>query len=176
MTGRGLSPRGRGNLLTVQGNGSERRSIPAWAGEPRRRPFPSCPSRVYPRVGGGTRPLPARRAPNAGLSPRGRGNPGWQARIPVRNGSIPAWAGEPCPSAQARAVCRVYPRVGGGTDMAGILGREGRGLSPRGQGNRGHTEGQRGADGSIPAWAGEPLVRSGGPGRSRVYPRVGGGT
>ena len=54
----GLSPRVRGNLrLQLQGRNS-RGSIPACAGEPARRADAVGPGRVYPRVCGGTIPLP----------------------------------------------------------------------------------------------------------------------
>ena len=96
MTGStGLSPRGRGNLLSPLNLPPHERSIPAWAGEP---PWPRSPHphpTVYPRVGGGTSPGPPPHSHTAGLSPRGRGNH-LQAHRPG-NGvrSIPAWAGEP---------------------------------------------------------------------------------
>ena len=113
-TGRGLSPRGRGNPI-IRLVTNTPRSIPAWAGEPllyhgrasgplglspRGRGNPSTPPppaskpKVYPRVGGGT-PRVDRPSPRAGLSPRGRGN---LVVLPVRGislRSIPAWAGEP---------------------------------------------------------------------------------
>ena len=52
-----------------------RRSIPAWAGKPRRTTWRSRRSRVYPRVGGETWTKNANVKAKAGLSPRGRGNP-----------------------------------------------------------------------------------------------------
>ena len=55
----------------------------------------SCPGYWYPRVGGGTRTKHCPPYLRMGLSPRGRGNPyGNRCRV-IRNGSIPAWAGEP---------------------------------------------------------------------------------
>ena len=49
----GLSPSGRGNHFVQLFAGVEEGSIPAWAGEPRRRGFRCCQLPVYPRVGGG---------------------------------------------------------------------------------------------------------------------------
>ena len=50
-------------------------SIPAWAGEPPA-PRPAAPDLpVYPRVGGGTLFTHGLSQWDAGLSPRGRGNP-----------------------------------------------------------------------------------------------------
>ena len=91
----GLSPRGRGNHSRSMSLGVSLRSIPAWAGQPRRRRWPWCRTSVYPRVGGATQGAYGGVASGAGLSPRGRGN-----RLPFRprrccHRSIPAWAGQP---------------------------------------------------------------------------------
>ena len=51
----GLSPRGRGNLESIEGGVAPIGSIPAWAGEPSSMSEPSAMYSVYPRVGGGTR-------------------------------------------------------------------------------------------------------------------------
>ena len=70
-----------------------------------------------------------------GLSPRGRGN---HAHLPMprlRQGSIPAWAGEPSSQPHNAGSGRVYPRVGGGTASGLARGRNAAGLSPRGRGN-----------------------------------------
>ena len=50
------------------------------------------------------------------------------------------------------------------------------GLSPRGRGNLFEERPGEGRGRSIPAWAGEPRIRSTPPPSSEVYPRVGGGT
>ena len=114
--------------------------------------------------------------PKWGLSPRGRGN---RRRIlpgPAGQGSIPAWAGEPGIAHTARCLPTVYPRVGGGTRGGGWLRVSMVGLSPRGRGNLPVSEYEVSGDGSIPAWAGEPLTGWRSPSTPRVYPRVGGGT
>ena len=54
----GLSPRGRGNHPVVLAGYRHLGSIPAWAGEPAVADVISSMSRVYPRVGGGTRQTP----------------------------------------------------------------------------------------------------------------------
>ena len=78
---------------------------------------PSTPLRtVYPRVGGGNRGFRIAEIKAEGLSPRGRGKPGFFAGLGSRRGSIPAWAGE-----------TVGFRV--------VSKKEG-GLSPRGRGKR----------------------------------------
>ena len=131
----GLSPRMRGNLTDV---GCRSRvypracgGTPAWTASP----WPAWHGWVYPRACGGTRTSPDRpTCPAKGLSPRMRGNPVGSASW-TSPGSIPAHAGEPKASAQAR----VYPRACGGTTF-----RSDRSC----------------IDGSIPAHAGEPISAS----------------
>ena len=91
----GLSPRGRGNQAPARGPQGPRRSIPAWAGEPRRPTWRTAMSTVYPRVGGGTPVTLGARSRASGLSPRGRGNPTTARQAASGSRSIPAWAGEP---------------------------------------------------------------------------------
>ena len=55
----------------------------------------ACLSRVYPRVGGGTRSRVDSGIGFGGLSPRGRGNHMHIRKRLQGEGSIPAWAGEP---------------------------------------------------------------------------------
>ena len=111
-----------------------------------------------------------------GLSPRGRGNH-LKSPFPLRGkGSIPAWAGEPLAGAPIRECEGVYPRVGGGTELVPDHFIRWMGLSPRGRGNPRHNGIQSLMPGSIPAWAGEPILNAGPRNRFTVYPRVGGGT
>ena len=172
----GLSPRVRGNQHTGSQLRNTRRSIPACAGEPARNLPPPNQGRVYPRVCGGTSqsaPSPAR---PQGLSPRVRGNRG-QMDVPVRSSrSIPACAGEPTAARRKQTATAVYPRVCGGTGVDGVIGRADKGLSPRVRGNPGRAPPPRPRHRSIPACAGEPLHRVPFPQRTRVYPRVCGGT
>ena len=93
-----------------------------------------------------------------------------------RFGSIPAHAGEP-PIVRTCSWCeRVYPRACGGT--TGMRGGPVmfKGLSPRMRGNRAGGGWQDGADGSIPAHAGEPCSRAVFFCVCTVYPRACGGT
>ncbi len=91
-------------------------------------------------------------------------------------GSIPAYAGEPLARLSRRDGVEVYPRVCGGTSTQVRFGPDHLGLSPRMRGNLGERREIETGVGSIPAYAGEP----GGPPcrgfRTRVYPRVCGGT
>ena len=111
----GLSPRGRGNPSYAKSAESVSGSIPAWAGEPPELPSTQRTIAVYPRVGGGTKMPDGSIKSQVGLSPRGRGNPYALRHDHIRTGSIPAWAGEPVPSATGLTDSAVYPRVGGGT-------------------------------------------------------------
>ena len=172
----GLSPRVRGNRPNRYSQPERPGSIPACAGEPHRATDKRAAVRVYPRVCGGT---PFQLLPGIirhGLSPRVRGNLLPCRRGHRKNGSIPACAGEPRPSAQSAPERAVYPRVCGGTAMRCNPLLPCRGLSPRVRGNQPrilYTEHSRR---SIPACAGEPAWGSAHPGTSRVYPRVCGGT
>ena len=132
----GLSPRGRGNLGLRGLSRASTGSIPAWAGKPRRSARSGPRSSVYPRVGGETPSCCSMPSCIAGLSPRGRGNRRAAAAAAPRPGSIPAWAGKPLGTIEISTSSRVYPRVGGETLAGQHLDPGGRGLSPRGRGNR----------------------------------------
>ena len=112
----------------------------------------------------------------AGLSPRGRGNRLQVLRCPRRVGSIPARAREPGIQSSLSTSPGVYPRAGGGTQIAAAVAMVFQGLSPRGRGNRSRPDRRRGDGGSIPARAGEPSPASPAAPALRVYPRAGGGT
>ena len=154
--GAGLSPRGRGNRHYGSGIVFILRSIPAWAGQPVNVRRSGIWSGGYPRVGGATLPRSVAVVSIAGLSPRGRGNRK-RGRVETRDRrSIPAWAGQPNYTQTVPRGQRVYPRVGGATELRSIRPNELFGLSPRGRGNlEGPHQGFRG-EGSIPAWAGQP--------------------
>ena len=172
----GLSPRGRGNQALPAGDVEMERSIPAWAGKPRREVPGHRTDRVYPRVGGETNTSAPSAIRRMGLSPRGRGNQTLPAdRFPER-GSIPAWAGKPAAAAAAQEQFRVYPRVGGETSDATSTWMPSIGLSPRGRGNQLVIDVEPGPERSIPAWAGKPRERSRPRALPGVYPRVGGET
>ena len=172
----GLSPRVRGNLYQARRGSRTSRSIPACAGEPPDVHAASRHSGVYPRVCGGTSARSGTGGSSAGLSPRVRGNLDAEAYWRMRNGSIPACAGEP-PHANASGLRPwVYPRVCGGTVPFLAFGIRRAGLSPRVRGNPDpYRRGQRPA-GSIPACAGEPRGVGVHVIDGRVYPRVCGGT
>ena len=173
---KGLSPRVRGNQPDLFGQLQYLGSIPACAGEPRRKCHASSPRWVYPRVCGGT-PGGTAVGPNAnGLSPRVRGNLLYLVRRQRTGRSIPACAGEPRLSESAFPHRRVYPRVCGGTKRRLDFDHLQSGLSPRVRGNPHGLKNALLSRRSIPACAGEPqgippILRN-----ARVYPRVCGGT
>ena len=172
----GLSPRARGNLgppvhfVSVEG------SIPACAGEPGKLSTRPLPPRVYPRVRGGTDNAKNVSLYILGLSPRARGNLEANPPIAALVGSIPACAGEPCPSWRGYPPSGVYPRVRGGTALTFCHQRKLVGLSPRARGNLRISEEVYDLIGSIPACAGEPPGELPSLHRVGVYPRVRGGT
>ena len=171
----GLSPRVRGSPRRWQRHHRLRGSIPACAGEPLAGADTSEPYRVYPRVCGGAAAAPSGGSTLAGLSPRVRGSPG---RIPVRDflpRSIPACAGEPQAARWVEAAAQVYPRVCGGAQRVPHLAVAVAGLSPRVRGSPGDEPAAVMLDGSIPACAGEPCLRSRSCRSAGVYPRVCGG-
>ena len=126
-------------------------------------------------MGGGNSPLSAMRCPGRGLSPRGRGKLRSAGALGNRVGSIPAWAGETVRRSGVQRPRVVYPRVGGGNSPLSAMRCPGRGLSPRGRGKLRSAGALGNRVGSIPAWAGETVRRSGVQRPRVVYPRVGGG-
>ena len=172
---RGPSPRGRGSRLHGDRSGLRHGSIPAWAGEPPLRDWPSCLARVHPRVGGGAIYAEELTDRVEGPSPRGRGSLMDGRLGDAEPRSIPAWAGEPAGTPRTRYRSWVHPRVGGGAALFVAPSGSWTGPSPRGRGSRARRLARPAPRRSIPAWAGEPCRTR--PRRSwrRVHPRVGGG-
>ena len=112
----GLSPRVRGNHRPAGRRWPPKWSIPACAGEPCPAPRAATRAAVYPRVCGGTIPMPGSSGPSDGLSPRVRGNLLGLVGQHQAARSIPACAGEPLRSGLRCVPSGVYPRVCGGTD------------------------------------------------------------
>ena len=111
----GLSPRRRGNPEPLLYGRTRFGPIPAQAGEPIRCPVRRCSNRAYPRAGGGTILIELVSKHVRGLSPRRRGNQRLVHWAVLRNGPIPAQAGEPRPGHRHGAPSWAYPRAGGGT-------------------------------------------------------------
>ncbi len=152
----GLSPRVRGNRAFRTFAGENPGSIPACAGEPPPPRRESAPTRVYPRVCGGTGRCASNCTTSAGLSPRVRGNQLDLLHRAAGAGSIPACAGEPLPAWAWAGATGVYPRVCGGTSLSMLKPTNIFGLSPRVRGNLCAGTASPLCKRSIPACAGEP--------------------
>jgi len=157
FTGRGASPRARGNRLRLRLSGRHPGCIPACAGEPRRQPRPAAWRWVHPRVRGGTADAGSRHQASRGASPRARGNRRRRGGPRRRQGCIPACAGEPWWRGGPGGPCRVHPRVRGGTVVPRSGPPAGAGASPRARGNRARGTDVPAVPGCIPACAGEPV-------------------
>ena len=173
---RGLSPHVRGNHRLLSGEPLVHGSIPARAGEPRRRTARCSLAGVYPRTCGGTSFTLCAALRRAGLSPHVRGNLGHVHDAHVGTGSIPARAGEPASYPPFISLIWVYPRTCGGTKDRGSSRQPARGLSPHVRGNLWGYLDWIARQRSIPARAGEPQETSTTPTATRVYPRTCGGT
>ena len=173
---RGLSPRVRGNHVSLLAGVEMPGSIPAGAGEPERRGLPSSCTRVYPRGCGGTLNAAMAGPGCEGLSPRVRGNHLHGDGLASAEGSIPAGAGEPVVGPARWTRGRVYPRGCGGTRSRSRAFRLPAGLSPRVRGNLRQKWDQLSSMRSIPAGAGEPAARLRMRNGCWVYPRGCGGT
>ena len=174
--GRGLSPHARGNRRRIRRCDVADGSIPARAGQPLVDSQNPHRPQVYPRTRGATSVMALKWALRSGLSPHARGNREHYDRVPPRERSIPARAGQPTCRCTDSRVRGVYPRTRGATLKRVHHASALRGLSPHARGNRCCAGRPSGARGSIPARAGQP--ESGG---SRwagqwVYPRTRGAT
>ena len=98
----GPSPRVRGIRIRDGRDESLVGSIPACAGNPRRTGGRGGPAGVHPRVCGESEDLRRLGAPADGPSPRVRGIPESRVRAGLKQGSIPACAGNPTAS---RRIC-----------------------------------------------------------------------
>ena len=168
----GLSPRVRGSLGELVGVVVEKRSIPACAGQPRRRLLRQAAAPVYPRVCGAALCVQPRLQGTRGLSPRVRGSPRPARRHRVRLRSIPACAGQPCARAAPAWETSVYPRVCGAAPWESIGSTDTTGLSPRVRGSRSGCRHPGPRRWSIPACAGQPQPGSYECPVPGVYPRV----
>ena len=172
----GLPPRGRGNREVEGAYVVWIGSTPAWAGKP----WSEFPTRradgVYPRVGGETIVTCPIKLPSTGLPPRGRGNLNVKLLGKVRLRSTPAWAGKPCQAMIQKYKVKVYPRVGGETQIGCNAQCLPAGLPPRGRGNQPPNHPLDHRKGSTPAWAGKPVRAQLWTFILEVYPRVGGET
>ena len=130
----------------------------------------------YPRVCGGTKYLEDFVVFLPGLSPRVRGNQQWRRSGAHVVRTIPACAGEPLNQTGRSRGRPYYPRVCGGTTSSPSLTLGPCGLSPRVRGNHKQPFSHSGPVRTIPACAGEPIIKHPHHSPDRDYPRVCGGT
>ena len=172
----GTSPRVRGKPLVHVLTPACLRYIPARAGEaamPRGTPRPR---RVHPRACGGSDESVRVRVKSQGTSPRVRGKRESSKTRPPPPGYIPARAGEAAGPAISTERRWVHPRACGGSRRIGASWAVAWGTSPRVRGKLGEGLAAVGAEGYIPARAGEAAVsalRGPSPG---VHPRACGGS
>ena len=173
---RGLSPPTRGILFHPRISRDYLRSIPAYAGDPFVHALVSPPLSVYPRLRGGSVIAMEMRRYHDGLSPPTRGIPPPPRQAASRPGSIPAYAGDPYGPSPKRRPLEVYPRLRGGSAAAAWFALFGIGLSPPTRGIPRRAPQSVLRQGSIPAYAGDPLGSAVSANRWRVYPRLRGGS
>ena len=152
------------------------RSIPAYAGDPRRWMRWRTRHQVYPRLRGGSALAFGANAEIIGLSPPTRGI---QSPTPHRRAcprSIPAYAGDPHYGKRRTSLAGVYPRLRGGSARSPLYNRAQGGLSPPTRGIRACASLRGRAPRSIPAYAGDPTHMDGAGGLGEVYPRLRGGS
>ena len=130
----GPSPRARGIHLLPSARPGRARSIPASAGNPRRRWPAGRTSAVHPRERGESRAGSAAHGNTHGPSPRARGIRYRQPRPRAWFGSIPASAGNPGAGAGAQLLQRVHPRERGESPPRMARRRRCWGPSPRARG------------------------------------------
>ena len=197
----GVYPRACGGTSSMVGDARAEGSIPARAGEPHSVPCILTSASVdgsIPARAGEPAVTPRARRRSEGLSPRVRGNRHAAIRSPdpfpvypracggtlptvaagsLRDGSIPARAGEPALS-PAVALRGLSPRVRGNRHPSELACPGNGGLSPRVRGNRPAWANRTKPRRSIPARAGEPSRTSarGTLNQGGVYPRACGGT
>ena len=113
---------------------------------------------------------------HCGLSPLARGNRLRPGACEIRDGPIPARAGEPKRFLELESLWRAYPRSRGGTCPIEAERQPHSGLSPLARGNLVHSKFPPGWRGPIPARAGEPDLHSSTGVENMAYPRSRGGT
>ncbi len=146
-------------------------SIPASAGQPRRRIIDPLLPTVYPRECGAARSVRPGCHTCTGLSPRVRGSLISISYLYLVCRSIPASAGQPIVIVVPPSYLRVYPRECGAAFIPDIDAIREEGLSPRVRGSRALSRVAKLFRRSIPASAGQPHPCNATRRSSTVYPR-----
>ena len=151
----GLSPLARGKPSDKAAVMPACRPIPAGAGETYAGNPNPCSSRAYPRWRGGNTQTEASICQHQGLSPLARGKQQLPLRSRVRQGPIPAGAGETDGAGLGRGMAGAYPRWRGGNGSFSVVVVGARGLSPLARGKLREWIDAFSREGPIPAGAGE---------------------
>ena len=123
-----------------------------------RRIFSALSCRVHPRSRGAARSKCPRGLKYQGPSPLARGSLMTPHPTVRMKGSIPARAGQPSVSLTGGRAFRVHPRSRGAADINNGSSQGLRGPSPLARGSRVAPHRPSGAEGSIPARAGQPAA------------------
>ena len=167
----GLSPRVRGSHIHRARSENRPRSIPASAGQPRQWLCLQTLHAVYPRECGAAFGDFRPRHFGDGLSPRVRGSHRVRSTGAKPMRSIPASAGQPLNSQKATYAYQVYPRECGAAVLSVSIAYCALGLSPRVRGSPARLHPSPLPCRSIPASAGQPLIRADRVRWHGVYPR-----
>ena len=168
----GSSPRMRGTLLGFLVGQEHCGIIPAYAGNTVG--SGRWPDRCWdhPRVCGEHPPTVCQGVSGLGSSPRMRGTPEENVVVLNNGGIIPAYAGNTLSIFPSNAFKRDHPRVCGEHEVVTNYADAAKGSSPRMRGTQKHPRGTVGAEGIIPAYAGNTSNCHMGRALARDHPRV----
>ena len=150
----GSSPLARGTLRGDPGRGSQRRFIPAGAGNTPSRRMTIPGWAVHPRWRGEHAELGVDAVDDVGSSPLARGTLWLSSSLHLRPRFIPAGAGNTCADSRGWSPSTVHPRWRGEHVIVGNLGYITTGSSPLARGTLHRAEPHRRALRFIPAGAG----------------------
>ena len=170
----GSSPRRRGTRIPVPFFHSNRRIIPAWAGNTTTHRASVPAATDHPRVGGEHGGSKAHRTRVHGSSPRGRGTRRPERRADPQQRIIPAWAGNTRVRKPTISRSPDHPRVGGEHNGGHLKKSLSAGSSPRGRGTLEIHQFVFEFVRIIPAWAGNTDTEHLVSGTVSDHPRVGG--
>ena len=146
-------------------------SIPAHAGQPRRRRACVLPATVHPRSRGAAAPAAICAVSTAGPSPLTRGSQLLRHFKYPQSGSIPAHAGQPACCCIRPSASRVHPRSRGAAHAGIATHKPRQGPSPLTRGSRPHPRPGSASTRSIPAHAGQPRHAPARHQQTGVHPR-----
>ena len=146
--------------------------IPAYAGNTPQRSAKALAAWDHPRVCGEHDAEMPTELLKLGSSPRMRGTPEENVVVLNNGGIIPAYAGNTLSIFPSNAFKRDHPRVCGEHEVVTNYADAAKGSSPRMRGTQKHPRGTVGAEGIIPAYAGNTSNCHMGRALARDHPRV----